>query len=427
MKYRDAIREALYKDFRKPAAEVDLTEVLPITSEAKFIKRRLRGWMHDARVRVPLSMIGNRSRIHYEPKGVVLIMAPWNFPYQLCMGPLMSAFAAGNSAILKPSETAPHTSALLKKIVKEYFRPEEAVVFEGGVDTSQLLLKQPFNHIFFTGSPRIGKIIMKAASEHLSSVTLELGGKSPTVVDQTARLRQAAFRIMWSKCLNAGQICIAPDYIYVHESIADKLIDHLREATEVFYNSQPRESQDFARIVDEHNYQRLKSSLDDALEKGAHIEMGGQTADNEAYIAPTVLTGVTDDMRLMHDEIFGPILPIKTFRDLREPIEHIQSGEKPLAMYIYSRNKRNIRRLIHETRVGGTSVNIGLVHFFNHHLPFGGSNHSGIGKAHGYYGFLAFSNARGISHQRGPSLADATRTPYTRFKQWLIDFAIKWL
>ncbi|MBR9923174.1 MAG: aldehyde dehydrogenase family protein [Bacteroidetes bacterium] len=427
LKYRSEIQEALQADFKKPSAETDLSEILTITSEAKYIKKHLKRWMRAEKVATPISMVGTPSYIHYEPKGVVLIIAPWNFPYQLLIGPLMSALAAGNCAVLKPSEMTPHTSALLSRIIPEYFSKEEVQLFEGGVETAQLLLSKKFNHIFFTGSPGVGKIVMEAAAKNLASVTLELGGKSPVIVDRSANIKQAAQRILWAKCMNAGQICIAPDYAWVHEEVKEAFLDALRDKAESFFGESPQKSPYYARLIHEKAFQRIKGYLDEAQKLGARIEMGGQTDPRENYIAPTVLTKVSLESGLMQEEIFGPVLPVLTFKDLEDPIRHIQAGEKPLSMYIFGRNKKRMQRLIDETRAGGTVINNCLVQFFNHHLPFGGSNNSGIGKAHGIWGFKAFSNARGICKQVLPSAADLLATPYTPKKQRLIDWVIKWL
>ncbi len=426
MERREEIREALYADFRKHPSEVDLTEIFPVTSEIKHTCRRLSKWMRPRKVKTPLAMVGTKSHIHYEPKGVVLIIAPWNFPINLTFGPLVSAIAAGNCVMVKPSEHTPHASAITKRILGELFDESEVAVIEGGIETSTSLLRLPFNHIFFTGAPAIGKVVMEAASKHLASLTLELGGKSPTIVDETADVSAAARRIAWAKYTNNGQICIAPDYLFVHESKKDELVAKVKEQIESFYGIDARASESYARIVNDRHYKRLSGYLDDAKEKGATIAYGGKTDGSEDYIEPTIVTDVDASAKLMTEEIFGPILPVRSFTSLDEPLQVINSKEKPLALYIYSKSKRNIAHIIQNTRAGGTCINHSAVHFFQHNLPFGGSNNSGIGKGHGFFGFEAFSNARGVLKQLLPlSAIELMTAPYTALKQKIIDLSIK--
>ncbi len=423
---KQELRDAMYADFRKHPSEVDLTEIYPVTSEVKHAVRHLSKWMRPHRVKTPVSLLGSSSYIHYEPKGVVLIISPWNFPVNLTFGPLVAAIAAGNCVMIKPSEHTPHTSAVMKSIIDDLFDTSEVAVVEGGVATSQALLAQPFNHIFFTGAPAIGKVVMEAAAKHLASVTLELGGKSPTIVDETANVSTAAKRIAWAKFTNNGQICIAPDYLFVHETKKDEFLDKFREHVESFYGEEAQKSDSYARIVNNRHFQRISSYLDDARAKGATVVYGGHTEGSEDYIAPTVLTDVDPSSDVMTEEIFGPVLPVNTFKTLDEPIAMINSKEKPLALYIYSKSKHNIGRIIENTRAGGTSINHSAVYFFNNNLPFGGSNNSGIGKGHGFFGFEAFSNARGIFKQVSPfSAIDLMTAPYNKFKQTLIDLSIK--
>ncbi len=425
--YREAIKEAMYKDFKKHPSEVDLTEVYVVTSEIKHAKRHLRKWMGKNRVGTPLAMMGSSSWIHYEPKGVCLIISPWNFPVNLTFGPLVSAIAAGNTVIIKPSEHTPHTSALMKKIVEDLYTEDEVAVVEGGIETATKLLALPFNHIFFTGAPSVGKIVMNAAAKNLTSVTLELGGKSPTIVDETANLSQAATRIAWGKFLNNGQICIAPDYIFVHKDKKNEFVDLVGKKLEGFFGENAAESDAYNRVVNGRHHERVRSYLEDSVQKGATIAYGGKSdKSNENYFDPTVVADVPLDSKLMEKEIFGPVLPVNTYTDLQDPINHINSKEKPLALYIYSKNRRNIDRIIKNTRAGGTCINNNDVHFFNVNLPFGGVNNSGIGKSHGIYGFQAFSNARGVYKQHIPGALELLMPPYNNFKQQLIDLTIKW-
>ena len=421
------IRDALYADYRKHPSEVDLTEIFPVTSEIKHAVRHVSKWMRPHRVKTPLALVGTRSHIHYEPKGVALIIAPWNFPINLVFGPLVSAVAAGNCVMIKPSEHTPNASAVTKSIVEEVFDESEVAVIEGGIEASTSLLALPFNHIFFTGSPAIGKVVMEAASKHLTSVTLELGGKSPTIVDETASIETAARRIAWAKFTNNGQICIAPDYLFVHESKKDELVAKLKENIEAFYGLDARRSDSYARIVNNQHYQRLSSYIEDAKQKGATVEYGGRTEGSEDYVEPTLLTDVDPSSAVMTEEIFGPVLPVYSYTSLDEPLEMINSKEKPLALYVYSKNQGNIDRIIQNTRAGGTCINHSAMHFFQNNLPFGGSNNSGIGKGHGFFGFEAFSNPRGVFKQVLPfSAIELMMAPFNKLKQTIIDLSIKY-
>lgn len=423
--YRPQIKEALYKDYRKHPSEVDLTEIYPVTSELKHAKRNIRRWTRAHRVATPLALLGSTSHIRYEAKGVVLIISPWNFPINLTLGPLVSAIAAGNTVIIKPSEHTPHASALMKKLVEEVFNEDEVALVEGGIATSTTLLNLPFNHIFFTGAPSVGKIVMKAAAKHLTSVTLELGGKSPTIVDETANIDAAARRIAWGKFLNNGQVCIAPDYVFVHKNKKADFIKATKKYIQQFYTEDASKTTSYARIVNEHHHRRVSSYVADAVEKGATIEVGGNFDSTQDYIAPTVVSNLPKDATLLQQEIFGPVMPVLEFTDIKEVIDTINSKEKPLALYIFSKSKKNINHILNNTRAGGSCINHSAVHFFNNELPFGGSNNSGIGKGHGWYGFQAFSNARGILKQHVPNALELLMPPYNNFKQRLIDLTIR--
>lgn len=426
LKYQDEIREALYKDLKKPQIEVDLVEIYQLTVHLKLAKRKLSKWMSKKRVPTPLPLIGSRSYIVNEPKGVVLIMAPWNFPVLLCLGPLVSAIAAGNCAVIKPSEHTPHASAVVKKLIRDTFQEHEVAVVEGGVDTAKELLGKPFNHVFFTGSPAIGKLVMKAAAEHLSSVTLELGGKSPVIVLDSANIDLAAKRIAGGKFINSGQVCIAPDHVYVAEERKAAFMEALKKHMRNFYTDEPVSSDSFARMANHNHHANVKAMLEEAVKKGARVEAGGSTDDKQRYIAPTVLTHIPEDARIMKEEIFGPLLPVMTFSSLEELVGDINKKEKPLALYIYGKNRKQIRYVLNHTRAGGGCINHNSIQFTNMNLPFGGSNNSGSGKSHGVHGFREFSNARAIVDQRWPSTLDLLTPPYNKFKQRLIDLTIKY-
>ena len=424
--YRKDLQEALFKDFKKPAIETDLTEIHPVISEIKLIKKQLKSWMLPLRVKTPFVFIGSSSYVIQEPKGVCLIISPWNFPVNLTFGPLASAIAAGNTVIIKPSEMTPHTAAVMAEIVSAVFKPEEVSLFEGDATVAQYLLSLPFNHIFFTGSPTVGKIVMGAAAKHLSSVTLELGGKSPTIVDASANIDQAAKKIAWGKFLNNGQICVAPDYLIIEHSIKEAFIIAFIKHTKHFYSEQVSKSEDYGRIVNQKHFERLLAHLEDAKKNGGTIEMGGDFIASENYISPTLISGLTADATLLKDEIFGPILPLKTFKKIEEVIDYINAGEKPLALYLFSKKPSIIKQVLRNTRAGSTAINHSVVQYSNHHLPFGGSNNSGIGKAHGYYGFQEFSNQRSVVKQFSFSAVEMLMPPYTPFKKKLSEWTTKW-
>jgi len=427
LRYRTEIQQALYKDFRKHPSEVDIAEIYKITSDIKHTRSHLAKWMRPKKVATPMSQIGSSSYIYYEPKGVVLIISPWNFPFNLTFGPMISAIAAGNCIVLKPSEYTPYASALMKKIISELFDESEIALIEGDVEVSTELLKMPFNHIFFTGAPEIGKVVMKAAAEHLASVTLELGGKSPTIVDETANLKMAAQRIAFGKWVNNGQVCIAPDYVYVHQSVADEFLNNLKTTLKAYYGEDASISESYSRIVNDKHFKRVEGYFQDALAKGAVVEYGGKTDSSQDFFGPTIMSGISEDSDLWNKEIFGPILPLVIYKDLQEVIDKINKKEKPLALYIYSKSNNNVERIIHNTRAGATCVNHTAIHLFNNDLPFGGVNNSGIGKGNGFFGFESFSNPRAVLKQWSPmSGVDMMVPPYTERKQKLIDMTIKW-
>jgi len=420
---RDEIRMAMWDDYRKPAAEVDLSEVYPVVSEARHAARHLRKWMKPKRVSTPLALLGSRSSVVYEPKGVVLIISPWNFPFNLTLGPLVSAIAAGNCVMIKPSEMTPASTACMKRILADLFDEDEVAVIEGDASVAEALLRKKFDHIFFTGSPAVGKIVMKAAAEHLTSVTLELGGKSPAIVDASANLTEAARRIAWGKFLNCGQICIAPDYALVHESVRDEFLAKLRASLD----SHGEASAARGWLVNDRHAARVKRLIDTAVEQGATVVMGGTGSGRD--LAPTVLADVPPDAPVMQEEIFGPILPVITYRTLDEAFAIINAREHPLVLYIFSRTKSAVSEILRRTRAGGTTVNQTLVHFYQLELPFGGVGNSGVGKSHGFHGFEAFSNPRGLLEQKLPySAIELLYPPYKgKLKQFLIDFTVRWL
>ena len=424
--FKNQIREALFNDFKKPFTETDLTEIYPVIGDIKYVKQHLKTWMKRQKVETPLVLMGSSSWYVYEPKGVCLIISPWNFPLNLTFGPLVSAIAAGNTVILKPSEMTPHISKVMADIVKTLFNENEVAIIEGEVEVSQELLKLPFNHIFFTGSPNVGKLVMKAASQHLTSVTLELGGKSPTIIDETANLKAAAKKIAWGKFMNNGQTCIAPDYVLLHESVKHQFILELKAQIHLFFTDDASQSDSICRVVNTRHFNRLTAHLENAKSLNATFEIGGQTNAKDNFIAPTVISNMPEDATLLQDEIFGPILPIKTYKTVQEAISYINSKEKPLALYIYSKSKKNTNYIIQNTRAGSTCINNNVVQYSNHNLPFGGSNNSGIGKSHGVFGFQEFSNMRAVMKQHTKGSIELLFPPYNNIKQKIVDLTIKW-
>ena len=426
---RETFYEALQADFQKAPVEVDLTEIKAVTKEAEHAIAQLDDWMAPDRVDSPLLFSGSRSEIRYEPKGVVLIMAPWNYPVNLTLGPLVGALAAGNCAVLKPSEHAPHTAEALRNLITDLYEEREVAVLTGGADVAQALTAQPFDHIYFTGSPAVGRLVMKAAAEHLTSVTLELGGKSPALVDTTADLKQAAGRIAWAKFTNAGQTCIAPDYVLVEDRVHDALVDQLRAHIEQFYGTtaaSQRASDDYARLAHRDHYESVAALLTDAVEAGARIAVGGTHDAETRFIAPTVLTDVPLDADIMQNEIFGPLLPIHRYRSLDEALQIINDRPPPLSLYVFSERESTVETVLGRTTAGSTCVNEALIHFLHPNLPFGGKGESGIGRGHGRRAFREFSNERSVLRRSyGSDLLRPLYPPYDRMTSRLADWVLR--
>jgi aldehyde dehydrogenase (NAD+) len=421
----DAIYRALAADLHKPEAEADLCDLLPVISGIRHARRHLKSWMKPKYAAPTLTMLGTKARIRHEPKGVSLIISPWNYPISLLLGPLTSAIAAGCPAIIKPSEMSPACSALMAKMLRETFTPEEVAVFEGEAAVSTALLELPFDHIFFTGSPAIGKVVMTAAAKHLTEVTLELGGKSPVIVDETADMAKAARSVVWGKFSNCGQTCIAPDYAYVHESCLPQFIDAMKDAIKKMYGD-AAQSPDYCRIINHRHFERLSRLLDDATAHGATILAGGTSDAAQKFIAPTLLTGAGEHTAIMQEEIFGPLLPILSYSDLAEPIVAINAQPKPLALYVYTKDHAHADRVLTETSAGGSCVNASIVQFVHDNLPFGGINNSGLGNAHGFYGFRAFSHERPILEDKF-SVVPMFFPPYTPRVKQMIKWTVRYL
>ncbi|MBB6091288.1 aldehyde dehydrogenase (NAD+) [Povalibacter uvarum] len=427
---KDAIAEATQRDLGKHPTETNLTEVLPLVGELKHSISNLKRWMKPHRIRPTMAALGTTSRVVYQPKGRCLIISPWNYPLSLALGPLVSAVAAGNTAILKPSEFTPHTNRVVQDIVSAVFAVDEVAVVEGAAETATALLSLPFDHIFFTGSPGVGKKVMAAAATHLASVTLELGGKSPVVIDATANLHNAAEHVMWGKLVNAGQTCIAPDYVYVHRDVADRFVELCRSTIAGRYGATDaaiKSSADFPRMIHRRHAERVGRLIDDAVKSGGKVAYGGTYDVDSRYVAPTLLRDVPPSASIRGEEIFGPVLPILTFDSLDAVIAEINAGTKPLALYAWTKNDRTVEALRTNTSSGSLCVNLCLQQFAQHNLPFGGVNNSGIGNAHGFFGFKAFSHERAVMSAGPLSALEMLFPPYNERKRRLSEMLIKYV
>ncbi|MCB9235074.1 MAG: aldehyde dehydrogenase family protein [Bacteroidia bacterium] len=429
--HQQDIRDAIYKDFKKPPGEVDLSEILPVVGEINHTIAHLHEWMRPKPVPAPLTMLGTTSKVIYEAKGVTLIIGPWNYPFMLAVGPLISAVSAGCCAVVKPSEMTPHTADLIERMVKELFKEDEVAVRKGDASVAQGLLALPFHHIFFTGSPQVGKIIMKAAANHLASVTLELGGENPAIVDETASIEDAGEKLIWGKFLNNGQSCMSPNYVFVHKSKKAALITSLEKWLGKIYGPDPTaraSTPDIARKVNLHHYMRVRDLIEDAKAKGAKVLVGDAYNDADCYIEPTILVDVPENARTRNEEIFGPVMQLVEYDNLDEVLEYINSKPNSLGLYIFSRSRKNIHKITSHTNSGTVAVNETTLPFAHVGLPFGGNGYSGIGKAHGYQGFLAFTHEKAWLRQRvGLTTAKSFYPPFTNLKMKLIQFVVKFL
>ncbi len=384
------ITDALWADLHKSAEETYLTEISIVLQEINNHLKHLKGWTKPKRVKTPFHLLPSSCKILYEPLGIALIVAPWNYPFQLLMNSVVGAISSGCCAILKPSPYAPAIAKVMEELIGEIFKPNYIGIVQGGRKVNAILLEQRFDIIFFTGSSSVGKVFMKAAAEYLTPVVLELGGKSPCIVDAGANIGMAAKRIAWGKTINAGQSCIAPDYLYVHRSVKVELLSKIAAHFETMYGTDVRQSPWFPRIVNQQAVERLQK-----LMQHGTITYGGDVDAMEKYIAPTIIDDVKPDFPVMQEEIFGPILPVLTFDDVSEAIGYVNSQEKPLAFYYFGPNAQ-AREILLRTSSGGGCINDTMVHIANHHMPFGGVGNSGMGKYHGHTSFLAFSNARSV-------------------------------
>ncbi|MFW5433836.1 aldehyde dehydrogenase [Paenibacillus apiarius] len=389
----DIVR-ALHLDLGKSEAEAYMTEIGIVLEESRLAAKRAQRWAKPRKVKAALTHIGSRGKIVPEPYGCTLIIAPWNYPFQLALAPLVGALAAGNTAVVKPSELTPHTSACIARLIKDTFDSRHVAVLEGGVEMSAQLLDLPFDFIFFTGSVHVGKIVMSAAAKRLTPVTLELGGKSPCIVHEDADIALAARRIAFGKWTNAGQTCVAPDYVYVHRSRHDEFVRELNQAVRRFYGNDPLMSPEYASIVSERHTERLQSFL-----KDGRISFGGEISKDRRRMSPAVLTEVTWEMPVMQEEIFGPILPVLAYESYEEAERAILARPKPLALYLFTTDRRLEERVVGRISFGGGCINDTLMHIATPYLPFGGVGESGMGSYHGKYSFDAFSHEKSVLYQ----------------------------
>lgn len=387
----DAICDAVYADFKKPRFETLVTETQIVLAELKLALRKLEFWAMPVKVSSPWINFPSSDRIYKEPYGTVLVIAPWNYPFQLALAPLVGAIAAGNTVILKPSEITPNTSNIIAEIVRTVFPPEHALVIEGGIEVSQALLIQKWDYIFFTGSTRVGQIVYESAARHLTPVTLELGGKNPCIVDTTANLTLAAKRIVWGKFINAGQTCIAPDYILVHKKVKNDLVGALKKSIVTYYGVDIEASPDFARTVGPQHYNGLKAMLE-----GEEILFGGDHNDADSYLSPTLINEPGLNSKLMQGEIFGPLLPIISYETDENLREYIMNYGKPLSTYVFSKSRAFQKKIISTYSFGGGAINDTVIQYANKNLPFGGVGKSGIGAYHGKRSFDIFSHHKPV-------------------------------
>jgi aldehyde dehydrogenase (NAD+) len=419
--HENEIIEALYSDFKKPAFEAVLTETNYVISELKDTIKNLHKWAKPKRVFPSILNFPSTDYIYKEPYGKVLVIAPWNYPFQLALCPLISAVAAGNQVVLKPSELTPKTSEIITKIIEKTFPVNHVEVVQGGLEASQKLLSQRWDYIFFTGSVPVGKIVAKAAAENLTPVTLELGGKNPCIIDNTANLKLAAKRIVWGKFINAGQTCIAPDYILIQKNMKSHFMEFMKLEIAKAYGENPKLSPDYARIINEKNWLRLANMIDENK-----VVFGGQNDIEDCYISPTLIDESTVDSLIMKDEIFGPLLPILSYENETEINTIISKYEKPLSLYVFTEDKKFAQKIIKQYSFGGGCINDTVVHFSNKRLPFGGVGHSGIGAYHGSLSFDTFSHKKGIVKKANWLDLPMRYAPY-KDKLKSIQKILKWL
>lgn len=420
IKNRRLIEEALQRDLRKSAFETYMTEVGMTLGELSYVQKHLHSWVGKKRVRTNIEQFHALSFTVSEPYGVVLIMSPWNYPFQLCMEPLIGAIAAGNCCVIKPSAYAPHVSRVINKIIKETFSPQFVTVVEGGREENTALLEQRFDYIFFTGGVTVGRLVMEKASVHLTPVTLELGGKSPCIVDNTAKLSLAAKRLVFGKYLNSGQTCVAPDYLLVQEDVKEELLKYVIHYIHQMFGENPLENSDYPGMINEKHFHRVLDLL-----HGENVVEGGTSDLQTLRIAPTVLDNVKEDAPVMQEEIFGPLLPVLTFRTIQEAEAFVLKREKPLALYLFTTNKKTEQRILRNVSFGGGCINDTIIHLATSRMPFGGVGNSGMGGYHGKDSFDTFSHKKSIVKKYNWIDLPIRYQPYTKAKQKMLEMFLK--
>lgn len=422
------IAKAIATDYgARSKHESFVADIIPVINDIKHTRAHLHEWMETEPRDVHWAFVPARAELLKQPLGVVGIMAPWNYPVELSLGPLVGALAAGNRAMIKPSELTPETGEMLRTIITETFAPDHVSIVNGGVDVAEAFSRLPFDHLVFTGSTRLGKVVMKAAAENLVPVTLELGGKSPAIVGEGYSLTQAAQKIMFAKCFNAGQTCVAPDYVMLPKGRVDAFLDECRAALATMYPTGFADNPDYTAVINDRHYARLRSYLDDAREKGANIleldPKKEQLDPNRRKMAPTVVLHAKDEMLVMQEEIFGPILPVRTYEKLDDAIDYVNDHPRPLALYYFDHDQKKIDRVLRETISGGVCINELLVHFAQPDLPFGGVGPSGMGHYHGREGFETFTKSKPVFYQSRFTAMGMLRPPYKE----RIDAVMKFL
>jgi aldehyde dehydrogenase (NAD+) len=395
--HADDIIAAVQQDTRKPAGEIRVTEVLNVVGNIQRNIDNLDRWMAPTEI-TPSQNPKDKAQIVYEARGVCLILGPWNFPLGLTLGPLAAAIAAGNCCMVKLSDLCPATARVAGRIIRAAFAQNEVALFEGDVSVATALLELPFSHIFFTGSTRVGKLVMAAAAKNLASVTLELGGKSPVIIDEGANIEKIAADLASAKQFNGGQACICPDYVFIKEEQQARFVDAFKaRVKENLYSEDGKiRKENIAQIVNKGNFARVKALFDDAVAKGATVAVGGELEESDLTVHPTLLTDVKPEMNILKEEIFAPLLPVMTYKNLDDVIAYVEARDKPLALYVYSDSEANVQKVLNRTSSGGVTVNGVFSHYLENQLPFGGVNQSGTGSYHGYFGFKAFSHERAV-------------------------------
>ncbi len=422
---REEIKAAMYADFKKPYAESELTEIHTSIDEINFAVKNISRWMKPKKVKTPIALFGSKSFIQYEAKGVVLVLAPWNYPFSLLINPLVAAIAAGNCVIARPSEKTPHTAKILESVIGNVFPENVAKVVLGEIDLAEKLLELPCVHIFFTGSTQVGRKVMLAAAKNLTPVTLELGGKSPVIIDREVNLEDCAEKLFWGKFMNGGQTCVAPDYVFIPEELKIEFIELFKKQIEKRFGESSSErvaTKDFARMVDKNAFNRLAEKIQDEKKL-----LEDKVQADDRFIPPTLLTEVSLNSHVMEDEIFGPILPLLTYNKLDTVIDYIRANPKPLALYVFSKNKKMIKNVLKSTTSGGVAINHVVLHLANPYLPFGGVGHSGMGNYHGEFGFKTFSHERAVLNQGRFTLTNLYFPPYNTALSKLAFRLLRWL